>query len=1127
MSQFDFLRGEWPDLHAAASQAEALAYHDARTACFHARRGLEVMVHWLYKHDAALKLPYQDNLSALLHEPTFKTTVGAAVFAKTVLINRLGNMAVHGHRPVQQFDALTAVRELFHVAYWLAHTYAHGAKPAPGLAFDPTALPKTTPLPKQTVEQLQRLEKELSERDQNLSALLADKTALDAELTRLRIEIAETKKTNTAQADTHNYSEAETRDYFIDHLLKEAGWALDQEHDREFPVEGMPNNEGKGFVDYVLWGDDGLPLALIEAKRTKRDPRVGQRQAELYADCLERMFGRRPIVFYSNGYEHWMWDDANYPPRPVQGFYKKAELELLIQRRTTRKKLAEAKINETIVERYYQTRAIRRIGEAFEKDRDRKALVVMATGAGKTRTVIALCELLMRCNWVKRALFLCDRVALVEQAINKGFKPYLPESSPVNLLTEKETEGRVFVSTYPTMMGLIDETKDGQRRFGVGHFDLIIIDEAHRSVYQKYRAIFDYFDSLLVGLTATPRDEIDRDTYGLFELEKGVPTDAYDLADAVADKFLVPSKSVSVPLKFQRQGIRYDELSEEEKEQWDEKEWNDDGSTPSFVEAEAVNKWLFNIDTVDKVLEHIMTRGQTVAGGDRLGKTIIFAKNQAHADFIQQRFDLNYPHLAGKFARTITFKTEYAKSLIDDFSQKNKAPHIAISVDMLDTGIDVPEVVNLVFFKLVRSKTKFWQMVGRGTRLCPDLFAPGKHKEFFYIFDYCQNLEFFSQNPETTEGSVGESLGKRLFKTRLELITELDRKLSTALSEGTDKEAGVRQEIAALLREEVSAMNVANFVVRPKRRLIEKYGKSEAWIQLTMEDTEELAHEVAGLPSELEAEDEEAKRFDLLLLNLQLALLRVEPAFRRLSDQVKIIAGLLEEKSSIPMVQEQLPLIQEIQTDEWWQDVTVPMLESVRRRLRALVKLIEKAQRKPIYTDFEDELGSENSIELPGFTSSDSFERFRAKTRQFLLEHEDDMVIHKLRMNRPLTKVDIGELERMLTASGLAKPEYLERAKTESLGLGLFVRSLVGLDREAAKQAMAGFMAGKTLTANQIEFVNLIVNHLTEHGVMDAGLLYESPFTDCSPQGPEGVFNSTQVDELIVLLSEVRERAVA
>jgi len=1130
ISNFSFLQPQWPDLFDSAVRAEALAHPDARTSCFHARRTLELLVRWLYKFDDKLRLPYQDNLSALIHEPTFKQVAGDAVFNKARVIVTLGNRAVHSHRPMADADAQVAAKELFHVCYWLAHTYARGTKPTPGLAFDPGALPKATPLPRQTVEQLQRLEGQLRERDEKLSTLLADKSSLDAELTRLRAEIAAAKKTNAAQADTHDYSEAETRDIFIDLLLREAGWALDQARDREFEVNGMPNTQEKGFVDYVLWGDDGKPLALVEAKRTKRDPRVGQRQAELYADCLKKQFGRRPVIFYSNGYEHWLWDDVHYPPRPVQGFYRKAELELLIQRRTSRRPLGGAKIDGAIVERYYQTRAIRRIGEAFEKDCDRKTLVVMATGAGKTRTVIALSDILMRCNWAKRVLFLADRVALVNQAVN-AFKKFLPAASPVNLVTEKEAEGRVFVSTYPTMMGLIDESKDGQRRFGAGHFDLIIIDEAHRSVYQKYKAIFDYFDSLLVGLTATPRDEIDRDTYGLFDLEKGVPTDAYDLEDAVSDKFLVPSRSVSVPLKFQRQGIRYDDLSDEEKEQWDAKEWDEDGSTPDFVEAEAVNKWLFNIDTVDKVLAHVMTGGLKVAGGDRLGKTIVFAKNQAHADFIQERFDKNYPRLAGKFARVITFKTEYAQSLINDFSQKDKNPHLAISVDMLDTGIDVPEVVNLVFFKLVRSKTKFWQMVGRGTRLCPNLFAPGKDKEFFQIFDYCQNLEFFSQNPETVEGPLGESLGKRLFKMRLELIGVLDKFFEenprTAEQPGLLTLGDMRDETAVMLKEEVAAMNVDNFVVRPQRRLVEKYRSGDAWAKLTRDAMGELARHVAGLPSELDAEDEEAKRFDLLILNLQLAVLRAEPAFKRLSEHVTVIAGLLEEKSAIPMVREQMPLIQEIQTDEWWRDLTVPMLETARRRLRSLIKLIEKKRRKPIYTDFEDQIGEETSVDLPGFATPGGYERFRAKARHFLEAHKDHIAIHKLRTNEPLTPTDLAELERIFVESGIGTTEDLEKAKAESCGLGLFVRSLVGMDRQAAKNTLGAFLIGDNLSANQIHFLDEIIDHLTAHGSMDAARLYESPYTDFHSQGVEGVFSPLQVQTLISVLDEIRERATA
>jgi type I restriction enzyme R subunit len=1136
MSQVGFLQREWAPVFEAASRAEAAVHADPRTACFYARRALELAVSWAFKHDAGLRLPYQDNLSALIHEPSFKQTAGEAVFSKARVINTLGNRAVHSHRPVPEADALAAVRELFHVAYWFARTYGRTGRPAPGLAFDAAALPRPARAAAQTAEQLQALEARLREKGESLASLLADKTALDEELKHLRAEVAKAKQAAAAQPDTHDYSEAETRDYFIDLLLKEAGWALDQARDREFEVSGMPNAEGKGFVDYVLWGGDGKPLGLVEAKRTRRDPRAGQQQAKLYADCLERQFGRRPVIFYSNGYEHWLWDDTRYPPRRVQGFYKKAELELLIQRRETRRSLAEATISPAIVERHYQTRAIRRIAEAFERDHDRKALLVMATGAGKTRTVIALSDLLMRCNWAKRMLFLADRVALVNQAVN-AFKKFLPDASPVNLVTEKEAEGRVYVSTYPTMMGLIDDTAGGQRRFGPGHFDLVIIDEAHRSVFEKYRTIFDYFDSLLVGLTATPKDEVDRNTYSLFDLEDGVPTDAYSLEEAVRDGFLVPPQAVSVPLKFPREGIKYDELSEEEKDQWDALEWDDEWNVPDRVEAEAVNRWLFNKDTVDKVLEHLMTRGLKVAGGDRLGKTIIFAKNQQHAEFIAERFDANYPHLKGAFARVITFKTEYAQNLIDDFSNRNKAPHIAISVDMLDTGIDIPEVVNLVFFKLVRSKTKFWQMLGRGTRLCPDLFEPGRHKVFFYLFDYCQNLEYFSQDIPGTEGYVAESLAKRLFDARLELISALDdrpkERLAGAAGDATatygdpktDEE--VRRAVVELLQREVAAMNIENFIVRPHRRLVEKYAKPEPWVALASEALAELSHEVAGLPTELDPENEEAKRFDLIALKLQLSLLHADPGFERLWERVKEVAGLLAEKDTIPMVRVQMPLIQDVLTDEWWQDVTVPMLESMRRRLRGLVQLIDKRQRKPVYTDFEDLLGGETAFTLPGFAVGTDQAKFIAKARAFLNRHLDHVVVAKLRMNRPLTSSDLSELERLLGESGVGEPEDIRRAAEDAQGLGLLVRSLVGMDRAAAKEVLARFTDGKTLTANQLEFVNLIVDHLTEHGVVEAARLYESPFTDLTPHGPDALFEAPEMDELLRMLQAVRATAVA
>ena len=1135
MSNFAFLgHPQWAFLFESAKKAEELAKSDARGSCFYARRTLELAVAWLYKHERQLRLPYQDNLSALIHEPTFRQTVGDALFTKARLIKDLGNMAVHSTKRMAPSDAVNATRELFHFGYWLARTYGRTGRPNPSLQFDLGMLPDSSVAPSKTAEQLQRLEADLQAKDERLSVLLADKAALDDELKKLREQVAATKQANSTQPDTHDYSEAETRKTFIDVLLKEAGWDLDPAKNFEVEVTGMPNAEGKGFVDYVLWGDDGKPLALIEAKRTTKNPNVGQQQAKLYADCLEKMFGQRPVIFYSNGYEHWMWDDMAYPPRPVQGFYKKPELELAIQRRSSRKSLVPPSINEAIIERYYQRRAVGRIGESFQKDNQRKALVVMATGAGKTRTVIALADMLMRCNWAKRVLFLADRVALVNQAVN-AFKAHLPDSSPVNLVTDKATEGRVYVSTYPTMMGLIDEAADGQRRFGVGHFDLIIIDEAHRSVYQKYRAIFDYFDSLLVGLTATPKDEIDHNTYGLFDLETGVPTDAYSLEEAVGDKHLVPPVAISVPLKFQREGIKYDELSDEEKEEWDAKEWTEDGSTPDEVGAEAVNKWLFNTDTVDKVLETLMTKGQKVAGGDRLGKTIIFAKNNDHADFIAQRFDANYPHYKGHFARIVTYKTEYAQSLIDAFSNKEKEPHIAISVDMLDTGIDVPEIVNLVFFKIVRSKTKFWQMIGRGTRLCKDLYGPDDDKKDFFVFDFCQNLEFFSQNPNVSDGSSAEPLGKRLFKDRLELIAQLDRKLvrgNPSDEESPPKDASqmteeqVRMDTAALLHQVVANMRVENFVVRPQRQYVEKYAKESAWDILTPDDHLDLRARVAGLPSELGDDDEEAKRFDLLVLSTQLALLKASKDFASHQEKIQRIASALEEQANIPAIKAEIVLIQSIASDEWWEDITIAILEVARRKLRLLIKLIEKSKKKIVYTHFKDEIGEGTRIDLPQVTAGLDMIKFKEKARAFLKAHDSHLSLQRLRRNQQLTSTDIEELEKMLVQAG-GTNELIEKAKADSHSLGIYIRSLVGLEPEAISEAFNQFLNGTSVTPNQIEFIQLIVQELTQNGVMTTARLFQSPFTDINASGPLGVFPPSQASAVVETLQTFWDRAVA
>jgi type I restriction enzyme, R subunit len=1130
-SNFEFLRAEWPELFAESVLAEREVFADPRISCFYARRTLELAVAWLYDADVTLRAPYKDDLSARLYEPTFRALVGNGIQTKCDIVRKQGNAAVHKTTPIQTNAAIDVLRELFHVLCWIAKHYTRnpGDLPAIGITFDTSLIrrPEPASVRVRTQAQLQKLAEDLAAKDAQIGTERQRNAHLDADLAALRAEVAAAKAVNAARPDDHDYDEATTRDLFIDLLLKEAGWALDQDRDREFPVVGMPNAQGKGFVDYVLWGDDGKPLGVVEAKRTRRDAVVGQQQAKLYADCLEKTYGQRPVIFCTNGYEHWIWDDLRYPPRQVQGFYTKDELALVIARRSSRVPLARMEINPQIAGRHYQVRTIRAIDEAFERDSQRGALVAMATGAGKTRTAIALVDQLMRANLTKRVLFLADRVALVNQATN-AFKAHLPSAAPVNLVTEKDTDGRVYVSTYPTMMGLINQSGEAGRRFGPGYFDLIIVDEAHRSVYQKYGAIFGWFDSLLVGLTATPKDEVDRNTYSLFGLEDGVPTDAYGLDEAVHEGYLVPPRAVSVPLRFQREGIRYADLSEADKDIWDMLEWGED-DPPDEVSGEAVNKWLFNTDTVDQMLKVLMTKGHRVAGGDRLGKTIIFAKNNAHALFIEGRFNLAYPEYAGHFARLITYQTEYAQSVLDDFSDADKQPHIAISIDMLDTGIDIPEVVNLVFFKLVRSTSKFWQMLGRGTRLRPDLYGPGLDKIDFFIFDFCQNLEFFNADPATVEGSLARSLGERLFESRVELVAALDKLGSAAPVgdgvDGTQSVGALRAETARSLNKIVRGMNIDNFVVRPARRWVESYADEAAWAHLTPEKAAEAVTHLAGLPSAERDDDELAKRFDLLALRLQLSLLEPDPGAERVRRQVQQIASGLLDQSAIPVIKAQQHLLDEVAGDQWWVDVTMPMLELMRRRLRALVKLLEKTKQVSVYIDIVDEVGELKEIDLHRVAVGVDEDRFRAKARQYLQAHLDHVALQKVRRNRQLTAGDLSALERMLVDAGVGDSEDITRASEQAHGFGLFVRSLVGLERDAASEAFSRFLDDRTYTRAQIDFVWVVVTHLTERGVMDVDLLYEAPFTDHAPHGPEDLFSGSDVDALVDALTAIRATA--
>lgn len=1104
MSNFAFLPPAFKDLAEASRKAEEHIMGDPRAACFHARFALEAAVRWLYRYDTSLRMPYDSSLGAMIHDPGFRNLLPEAVFQKARIIQQVGNQAVHEQKPIRQLDAMQVVKELHHLCYWLTRTYAPDAS-REGAAWSDSRVPQpATSAAVVPRKDLEALEKQLEAQAKEALQRQQEKDALDSELQALRNQLAEAKAAAEKKPDTHDYTEAQTRHYLIDLELKRAGWALDQKRDKEFEVTGMPNNAGKGYVDDVLWGDDGKPLGIVESKKTTVDARVGQQQAKLYADCMEAMYEQRPIIFYTNGYETWLWDDTAYPPRRVSGFYKKEELARLILRRSTKKAFSAVPINGVIVERYYAKRAITSICEHFT-EKQRKALLVMATGTGKTRLAIALVDVLQRANWAKRILFLADRISLVNQAGN-AFKKHLPDSSPVNLVTEKNTEGRVYVCTYPTMMGLIDITDGGAARFGVGHFDLIIIDEAHRSVYQRYREIFRYFDCLLVGLTATPREQVDRNTYELFDLEEGVPTDAYELELAVSDGFLVPPQVRQVDLRFPRDGIHYDDLSDAEKAEWESLDWGDNNGNigaPDTVQASAINNWLFNKDTVDKVLKHLMEEGLKVEGGDRLGKTIIFARNHDHAVFIEERFNFHYPQYTGHFARVIDHFAKYPQSLIDDFSQKDKAPHIAISVDMLDTGIDVPEVVNLVFFKPVYSKIKFWQMIGRGTRLCKDLFGPGQDKEHFRIFDFCFNFDFFRENPDGIEGSGGEALGTRLFKSRVQLLAAVQRNPTLEPS------GSLRTSLASTLHGEVSGMNPDNFMVRAHLQHVERFKKAATWGLLSDSDIREIENHVAGLPSQIETDEVEARFFDLSALRMQIALIEQDAGtFESVRRKVIEIAASLEEKDAIPAVKQQLEYLRALQTTEFWEGIDLAAIEDLRIRLRGLVQFIDKSKRKIVYTDFEDEIigvRPDDGLIMPKMTGK----QYAKKVEDYLRSHQDEIAIQRLRNNQPLTPTDLHSLENTLLSIGEDEGQRLLSSMLhmqEMPTLAHLVRRIVGMDRSAAKAAFASFLEDRTLNAQQMRFVELVIDQLTARGFMESSALYEAPFKSIHAGGPEELF---------------------
>ncbi len=1066
MTNFDFLQADarFASFAEVAAKAEHLLHIDVDSCVLSCRRAMEFAVKWMYSVDADLVTPYQDTLVCLMNDGAFRAIVDDNIWQRMDFIRKVGNAAAHGGKKITEAQAELCLENLYLFLDFVAYCYGkdyHESK------FD-RALLELTP------------EEALSfvpDAEIDLAALIEENRAMKAELSARRAERGETYTPKPLEL-----SEYKTRKLYIDFMLQDAGWVEGRDWQNEVELPGMPNASEVGFADYVLYGDDGRALAVIEAKRTCVDVAKGRQQAKLYADLLERQHGRRPVVFLTNGFETRLIDNR-YPERRVASVYSKRDLEKLFNLQTMRTPLARIAVDKTIAGRYYQEAAIKAVCDAFDGQNRRKALLVMATGSGKTRTVIALCDILLRHGWVKNILFLADRNSLVTQA-KRSFVDRMPDLSVTNLCEEKgNAAAHCVFSTYQTMMNVIDTEKDGGgKRYTVGHFDLVICDEAHRSIYNKYRDIFGYFDAPLVGLTATPKDEIDKNTYAVFELENGVPTYGYELAQAVKDGYLVDFISVETRLKFIEQGIVYDELSEADRERY-EATFAQDGALPESIAASALNEWIFNEDTIRQVLHIVMENGLKIDYGEKLGKTILFAKSHTHAERIFEIFNREYPHLPG-FAKVIDNYMTYVQSAIDEFSDPNKLPQLAISVDMLDTGIDVPEVLNLVFFKKVMSKAKFWQMIGRGTRLCPGLLD-GADKEQFYIFDFCGNFEFFRMRSARPVAG-GLALQGAIFHLKSELAFQLQD-----LAYQTDELIAFRAQLVDDMVRKVRELNRENFAVRQHLKFVDLYADAENYRTLTYENTLQIEQELAPLILP-DADDAKAVRFDALLYGIELAFSAGKPFGRHRADlrrRVEAVAGLV---GNIPEVRAQAELIEKLLHTDYLDDAGLPEFEHIRKCLRDLMKYIPN-ERHTYDTDFDDEILSMEyrASEL----ENDDLKNYRAKAEFYIRQHQDNAAIAKLKSNEPLTRADVEALEKILWSEVGTKADY--EAEYGQKPLGELVREIVGLDMNAAKAAFAAYLDDVSLDSRQIYFVNQIVEYIVHNGMMkDLSVLQEPPFTD-------------------------------
>ena len=915
-------------------------------------------------------------------------------------------------------------------------------------------------------------------------------------------------------------SEAETRRVLIDRMLREAGWMVlmaegvvkPSKACIEVEVEGMPNGEGIGFADYVLFGADGLPLAVIEAKKTSVSPIVGKHQAELYADCLEKQYGRRPVIYYTNGYETNIIDGLGYPPRRLYAFHTEGDLELLIQKRS-RKDISDFSVKPSITDRHYQKMAIKSVCEWFN-GKHRRGLLVMATGTGKTRVAISTVDVLMRNGWVKNVLFLADRTSLVDQA-KRNFAKLLP-NAPIAVLSDSgdesiirdkngevvEVNARIVFSTYQTMINCVDTEK---KPFSVGRFDLIVIDEAHRSIFGKFGAIFNYFDSLLLGLTATPRDEVDKSTYDIFEMENGCPNYAYELDDAVADGYLVNYHGFKRGSMILKDGIKYSDLSEEEREQleqvWDYEETQQELGAGAVqpesggnargrdIGSEEIFKYIYNEGTVDSVLQDLMKNGLKVQSGERIGKSIIFAYNHKHAELIVERFHKLYPEYGSDFCALIDNYVTYALNLIKKFEVRDKDPQVAVSVDMLDTGIDVPDVLNLVFFKPVKSKIKFMQMIGRGTRLSADIYGAGKDKECFYIFDWCRNFEYFEQNPDGKIVQQSMSLTERLFALRAEVAFYLQHQTY----QEDEFAKSLHDDLKVALKGQVATLSDAHISVRNRWAAVCHFKSDDAWVCLTAADVQTLKFDIAPLLPH-NTQDENAKKFDVLVLAIELEFVNSE---YNASKPIASVCGLAERllsKATIPQVVAKMGTIKEVLNQTSWENRSLRWLEKVRTELRDLMKFLVGDGGKTFTIDIDDIVTDDG--ESAGVATRVTY---RQKVMDYLAQKDYNPVLQKIYNLEPLTNDDVLELQRIMWSELGSKEDFEKFADGRPYdgNVAILIRSFIGVDRKQALERFNAFLSGSELNSDQEEFLNDIISYVCENGdIKPETVVNDAPFDE-------------------------------